>query len=89
MTNNEFIEFLKSIGDYFALEGCVQLLKNKPEQRQQLVDFIKENKLTCFNVGEDVTAYKNYRKIDDKAWELYEQSGGKVYYIDNGITTQI
>ena len=85
MTNNEFIEFLKSIGDFSFLDGCAQLLKKRPEQRQQLVDFIKENNLTCFNVGEDVTAYKNYRKIADKAWELYKQSGGKVYIINERI----
>ena len=84
ISEQEFIDFIHSVGDEYHLRACILMLAKKPKQRQQLVDFIKENNLTCFNVGKDVTAYKNCCKIDDKTWELYEQSGGKVYYIDNG-----
>ena len=82
MTEQEFIDFIHSVGDEYPLRACILMLAKKPKQRQQLVDFIKENKLTCFNVGEDLTAYENYRKIDEKTDELYEQAGGKVYIVD-------
>ncbi len=82
ISEQEFIDFIHSVGDEYPLRACILMLAKKPKQRQQLVDFIKENNLTCFNECEDETAYDNYIIILNQTKKLFVEGGGVIHKID-------
>ena len=82
MTEQEFIDFIHSVGDEYSLRACILMLAKKPKQRQQLVDFIKENNLSCHDVIDNLQDYDNYIIILNQTKKLFVEGGGVIHKVD-------